>query len=252
MKKLIVFDLDNTLTLPKQPMDDPQVVSLLKQLIKKAKIAIISGGSYKTVMKHFVPHFDVSNEELQNTYLLPTCGTCFYKYNQNEWETVYRDLLSEEQKKKVFSAFDTTFKILNYKHPEKTYGVIIEDRETQITFSGLGQEAPLEPKLAWDPTREKRTFIKKELDKHLFEEFDARVAGSTTIDVTKRGIDKAYGIEKLKEILGIEIEEMLFIGDALFEGGNDYPVKRTGIQTIQVKDKEETKAVLKGLLTQLS
>jgi phosphomannomutase len=251
MKKIIVFDLDNTLTLPKQPMNDPEVIDLLKRLIEKKSIAIISGGSYSTVKKHFVSHFDVSEENLKKTFLLPTCGTCFYKFNNNTWETVYKNSLSEEEKKKIFSAFKKTFQILNYSPPTETYGEIIEDRETQVTFSGLGQKAPLEPKLAWDPTREKRIKIKTELDKHLLDHFDARVAGSTTIDVTKKGIDKAYGVEKLKEHLGLDIKDMLFIGDALFKGGNDYPVKKTGIDCIQVNDKEDTKQVLKKLLSEM-
>ena len=41
---------------------------------------------------------------------------------------------------------------------------------------------------------------------------------------------------------------MLFVGDALFPGGNDSPVKRTGIKTIQVRDVDETKRVIEAIV----
>jgi hypothetical protein len=79
-------------------------------------------------------------------------------------------------------------------------------------------------------------------------EFTIRLGGATSIDVTRPGIDKAYGIKKLSEIQKIEIEQMLFIGDALFPGGNDYPAKELGVTTIQVRDPEETKRVIETFL----
>ena len=74
------------------------------------------------------------------------------------------------------------------------------------------------------------------------------MGGATSIDITKPGIDKAYGIRKLRDILGIEIKEMIFIGDALFPGGNDHPARETGVVCIQVRDPNETKRVIEAIL----
>jgi phosphomannomutase len=82
----------------------------------------------------------------------------------------------------------------------------------------------------------------------LIPEFSVRLGGSTSIDVTKPGIDKAYGIRKLRDILGIAIEEMIFIGDALFPGGNDYPAEEAGVVSIQVKEPHETKRVIEAII----
>ena len=71
--------------------------------------------------------------------------------------------------------------------------------------------------------------------------FSVNLGGTTSIDITKPGIDKAYGIRKLRDILGIAIEEMIFVGDAIFPGGNDYPAKQAGVVSIRVRDPEETK-----------
>ena len=77
------------------------------------------------------------------------------------------------------------------------------------------------------------------------------MGGTTSIDVTRLGIDKAYGIRKLRDVLGISIEEMLFIGDALFVGGNDYPAVEAGVASIQVRDPDETKRVIEALVASL-
>jgi hydroxymethylpyrimidine pyrophosphatase-like HAD family hydrolase len=89
--------------------------------------------------------------------------------------------------------------------------------------------------------------MKGMLDK-LLPEFSIRMGGATSIDVTKPGIDKAYGIKKLKEILKIQLEEMIFIGDALFPGGNDYPAEEVGVVSIPVKEPEQTKRVIQAII----
>ena len=123
---------------------------------------------------------------------------------------------------------------------------MIEDRESQITYSALGQEAPLAEKKGWDPDFSKRKAIKALLDVPLAD-FSVRLGGSTSIDITLPGIDKAYGMRKLQEVLGIATHDMLFIGDALFPGGNDYPARETGATCIQVRDPEETKRVIEAI-----
>jgi hydroxymethylpyrimidine pyrophosphatase-like HAD family hydrolase len=124
---------------------------------------------------------------------------------------------------------------------------MIEDRGSQITFSGLGQQAPLEEKEKWDPDFGKRKSVKVLLDK-LIPEFSVRLGGATSIDITKHGIDKAYGIRKLRDVLGIGIKEMIFIGDAVFPGGNDYPAKEAGALSIEVKNPHETKRVIEAIV----
>jgi phosphomannomutase len=131
--------------------------------------------------------------------------------------------------------------------PEQTWGELIEDRGSQITFSALGQEAPVDVKKVWDPDFEKRKKIKAILDPFL-PDFTVRLGGATSIDITKPGIDKAYGIEKIVDILGVPKDEMLFVGDALFPGGNDYPVKESGVDSIMTRDPEETKRIIETFL----
>ena len=240
MIKLVVFDLDGTLAESKTSVD-AEMSSLLQELLEHVKVAVISGADWPQFEKQLLANFTV-NDQLINLFIIPTCGTKFYKYT-NGWEKIYsEDLLIPEKEKIILSLKEASNKV-DFK-TEKSWGEIIEDRGSQITFSALGQFAPLEEKKTWDPDFLKRKKIKAILDQ-LIPEFSIRMGGTTSLDVTKPGIDKAYGINKLKEILGIELSEMIFIGDALFLGGNDYPVKQTGVLSISVKVPQEVKGIIK-------
>jgi hydroxymethylpyrimidine pyrophosphatase-like HAD family hydrolase len=74
------------------------------------------------------------------------------------------------------------------------------------------------------------------------------IGGATSIDITLPGIDKAYGMRQLMEQTGYKMEDILFIGDKLQPGCNDYPVKEMGIDTIEVTSHEDTNWVLRGIL----
>ncbi len=243
MKKLIVFDLDGTLAESKASID-AEMATLLDHLLKIVKVSVISGGAWLQFEKQVLAHLS-KDGRLKNLSLLPTCGTKFYKYG-SKWDLLYSEDFSAAEKKKILSSLQQATETPELK-PAQTWGDLIQDRGSQITFSGLGQQAPLEEKKKWDPDFAKRKKIKVQLDK-LIPEFSVRLGGATSIDVTKHGIDKAYGIRKLRDVLGIAIPEMIFIGDAVFPGGNDYPAKEAGALSIEVKDPHETKRVIEAII----
>jgi len=243
MKKLIVFDLDGTLAESKASID-AEMGSLLDGLLGIVKVSVISGGKWSQFEKQVLAHL-THDERLRNLSLLPTCGTKFYRYASG-WSLLYSEDFTGEEKAKIISSLTQATGSPDFR-PERTWGEIIEDRGSQITFSGLGQEAPLEEKEKWDPDFTKRRRIKAVLDK-LIPEFSVRLGGATSIDITKQGIDKAYGIRKLRDVLGVAIEEMIFIGDAVFPGGNDYPAKEAGALSIEVNGPHETKRVIEAIV----
>jgi len=247
MKKLIVFDLDGTLAESKASID-AEMAKLLNSLLAIVKVAVISGGASQQFEKQVLAHLS-HDGRLKNLSLLPTCGTKFYKY-ESSWELLYSEDFTEAEDKKIIGSLKQTIASFDGK-AAKVWGEIIEDRGSQITFSALGQQAPLEEKKKWDPDFTKRKKMKGILDL-LIPEFSVRLGGATSIDVTKQGIDKAYGIRKLRDVLGIAIEDMIFIGDAVFPGGNDYPAKEAGALSIEVKDPHETKRVIEAIIACLA
>lgn len=245
-KKLIIFDLDGTLTESKAPMDE-KTSALLSGLLKKKMVAIIGGGKYEQFQKQFLPYLRASKEELKRLFLFPTNSTAFYRLSGSTWKRIYHRDLSRQEKKKIFDAFDVTFKKHNYKHPKNIYGVLIEDRGSQVSFSAHGQLAPMKVKEMWNKTKDVRPQLMKTLSK-LLPQFEVRRGGLTTIDVTRKGIDKAYGVRQIQKALGIQIKDMLFIGDALYPGGNDYAAEKTGVECIQVSGPKETHRIIKLLM----
>ena len=247
MKKLIVFDLDGTLAESKSSLD-AEMSRLLHDLLGIVKVAVISGGDWPQFEKQVLsrlPH----DESLVNLSLLPTCGTKFFQY-KGDWKKIYSEDLTANEKEKITSSLKKAVRQAGFK-VEKVWGEVIEDRGSQITFSALGQQAPLVYKDKWDSDFTKRKKITAILDT-LIPEFSVRMGGATSIDVTKPGIDKAYGVRKLRDILGISLKEMIFIGDALFAGGNDYPAEQAGVVSIPVQGPNETKRVVETIIACLS
>jgi HAD superfamily hydrolase (TIGR01484 family) len=243
MKKLIVFDLDGTLA-PSKSSLDAEMASLLHDLLGVARVAVISGGAWLQFERQVLSHLP-KDEPLAKLSILPTCGTQFFQF-AGEWKRPYAEDFTSGEKVKIVSSLTKSVATAGFP-VEKTWGETIEDRGSQITYSSLGQQAPLEEKMKWDADFAKRKKIKAILDT-LIPEFSVRLGGATSIDVTKPGIDKAYGIKKLRDVLGIPVQEMIYVGDALFPGGNDYPAEQAGVISIPVKGPNETKRVIEAII----
>jgi phosphomannomutase len=243
MKKLIVYDLDGTLAESKSPLDE-EMASLLKSLLAVARVAVISGGAWTQFETQVLDKLP-ADADLNKLSILPTCGTKFYSYKGN-WEKLYSEDFKDEERQKIMESLKQAIDSAGFK-VEKVWGATIEDRGSQITYSALGQQAPIEEKAKWDPAFSKREKIKGFLDKTL-SEYSVSLGGTTSIDITKPGIDKAYGIHKLRDVLQIGLDEMLFMGDALFPGGNDYPAQQAGVDSVRVRDPLETKRVTAAVI----
>jgi phosphomannomutase len=254
-KELIVFDLDGTLTASKDILRPPMSRALV-QLLKSKKVAVIGGGSYNQFKEQFVSHFDSPQALLPGLFLFPTTSTSFYRYSQGAWKKIYKKVLKAAEKKKIMKAFDDAFKKTGYVRPKKLWGKMIEDRETQITFSALGQDIveKLGPKKGvamkeqWnDANNATRLKIVKIMQKSL-PKFEVHAGGLTSIDVTQKGIDKAYGVRQIEKVLKVPIKNMLFIGDALYPGGNDAAAKKSGVQTMATTGPDQTIEIIHKIL----
>lgn len=246
-KKLIIFDLDGTLTESKSDMDE-ETALLVGKLLGIKQVAVIGGGKYELFQSQFLTKLSIAPERLKNLFLFPTTATVFYKYSGNDWQKVYSQELSNEEKENILSAFEKTFAELNYKHPKKVYGELIEDRGGEMAFSALGQDAPLGLKQKW---KEENPGIRSKMEEVLqgrLPDMEVKVTGLTSIDVTRKGIDKSYGLKQIEKHLNIPLENMLFVGDAFFREGNDEAALNTGVLCFEVKGPEDTKRLIERLI----
>jgi phosphomannomutase len=244
MISLIAFDLDGTLAESKQAIKDT-MAEALADLLAVAHVAVISGGDWPQFQKQVASRLP-SRADLSKLWLMPTTGTKLYTHKESEWKLVYAELFSEEERKKIIAAFEESLEATGFT-PEQTWGERIEDRGSQITFSALGQSAPVSAKEIWDPDFAKRKVIQADLHKRL-PELSINMGGATSIDITQKGVDKGYGLKRLRDASGTPLEQMMFIGDAIFPGGNDYPAKELGLETVRVKDPDGTLAAIAGIV----
>lgn len=260
-KKLLMFDLDGTLAASKSPISK-EMVGLLNRITDEfdTEICVISGCHYNQFQTQFLSRFETLKAQFHSYYLMPTCGAQLYEYGGYDggWCSVYDNDLTLREKVRIYDAFDTAVAIYNnqIKKPgiysyamspnePGPHGEIAEDRGSQVTFSMLGQQAPLRLKENFDPDLFKRQHIARLMRRELKDEFEVRIGGTTSVDVTKKGIDKAFGVRNIIEHLHIQIEEVVFVGDALYEGGNDHAVISTGVECVSTTGPDQTMQILK-------
>lgn len=248
--RLVAFDLDDTLAPSKSPID-ARMGELLIALAERVEVAVISGGQLAQFTTQVVDRLpDASPAVLARMHLLPTCGTQYYRLaDTGGVVTVYARTLSDDQKARALTAVEGEARRLGLWESE-TWGDILEDRGSQITFSALGQTAPVTAKTLWDPTGEKKNTLRAAVAR-LLPDLEVRSGGSTSVDITERGIDKAYGMRQLAEQTGIPLYDMLFVGDRLDPDGNDYPVLALGVTCHAVTGWEDTITYLEALIPTL-
>lgn len=252
-KKVIAFDLDGTLAPSKSPVPD-RMGAALNELLNNYQVCVISGGKFEQFEKQLLGNLQAEHSKLEKLHIMPTCGTRYYRYDldKKNWHIVYAEDFKKKQKAKIINGIKLAVDQLDM-HENKVYGETIEDRGSQISWSALGQDIVEELgqegvrlKEDWDPDNKKKLKLVKHLSP-LLEEFEVRAGGTTTIDITKKGIDKAYGMHKIMEVLKISKEAIFFIGDKLIEGGNDYPVKAMGIDSMQIDSWEQTTLAVEAI-----
>lgn len=243
--KAVVFDLDDTLAPSKSAMH-PTMSQALSELLARVPVCIISGGRFEQFESQALTHLAADEAALSNLHLMPTCGTRYYKRDAAAWALQYAEDLSADERNRSLAVLEAGARELGYWAPGE-WGPLLEDRGSQVTYSALGQSAPVDAKTAWDPDGSKKRALWAYASERL-PDLEVRGGGSTSIDITRKGIDKAYGIQKLMDHLGVSKEGLLFIGDRLDETGNDYPVYAFGVTSVPVTHWDETATLVRALI----
>lgn len=243
---LVIFDLDDTLAESKSAIQ-PFMAQALFDLLEEKKVAIISGGKYEQFVKQVLSNL-LPGTKLSNLYLFPTCWASYYRYEAPEWKNIYEEKLSSQDVEKIIAALQEWQKESGVITQEPFYGKQIEDRGTQVSWSALGQECPVLVKSTWDPDQKKRLHMLPFIQKRI-PEFEVRVGGATTIDITRKWIDKKYGIYQMEKYLSVPLSEMIFVGDAIFPGGNDYACVEVGIDYEKTTGPHMTESIIRNIIS---
>ena len=203
--RLIGFDLDNTLARSKKPMkaDMAECFSALTSLID---VAVITGGKYSLLQSQVVDRLS-DHADKSKLHLMPTSGTRYYRWDGQRWGKVFSHDLSDEDRAKAKESLERNAREQGI-WATHVWGERIEDRGGQITFSALGQLAPVEAKEAWDPTNEKKNRLACAVAAEL-PNLEVRPGGSSSVDISQRGVDKSFAVRELADILDIEVGQIV-------------------------------------------
>ena len=246
--RVVAFDLDDTLAESRSKID-PHMADLLGKVLARLDICIITGGTFEQIESQVLHYLDAPADRLAHLHIMPTCGTRYYTWRNGAWCRRYAEDLTADEKGRIISCLTASAKQLGF-WESNPWGEIIEDRGSQVTYSALGQRAPVDAKNAWDPDGTKKLKLRDYAAERL-PDLEVRVGGTTSLDVTRKGMDKAYGIRRLLKQLRTSPAHLLFIGDRLSEGGNDYPVRALGVRWVEVTRWQDTACYVQDLLRQV-
>lgn len=241
--KAVIFDLDETLAVSFQA-PKPSMLERLVRLQAVLPVAIMSGAGFERIQRDVIAHMP---EVSSNMTLFPNSSSQCFMYEHGAWKTVYSHLMTDEERTTIKSVLNSALTEFPELRDAPVFGERVIDRESQIAFTAVGQEAPADVKAAWDPTSEKRLRVARALRDRL-PEFDILIGGASTIDFTRKDTNKSYGVRWYADYLKAKPEELLYIGDALYPGGNDEVVLVTGIEARAVANPEDTERAIDELL----
>ena len=241
MQKHFFFDLDNTLTRSKSHIT-PEHALILKELSNRADVIIVSGHGEEDIRAH-----------LEESLL-----GCYHILGQNgnfaetqEGKILWNRLLTTEQKNAINTFVVKARAHLGYS--VKDENDIVVDRGSQVAFSLIGHHEDKDVKEAFDPDHAKRLALLRDLAEdveRLAREYsiEIRSGGTSTLDLFPLGKNKGYNVGEYIKAMDWKADECLYIGDALFPGGNDETVIGV-IPTHAVSNYHETYDYLQKILS---
>jgi phosphomannomutase len=232
-KKVIIADVDETICESCTEVSTEMAESINNLIRSGYTFAFISGTHVKELLRM------ISSGVKEKHHLLGTTGTNYTLVENDVTHEIYNFSFSKEEKQDIFSAFE---KLINHYNmiSMTTKADQLQDRDSQITLSPLGRNAPLKLKKEYDPDGKKRKKYVEYLNNIIdATKFEIKIGGTTSIDITRKGLDKAWGIKKFAEHHNIKLSEILFIGDKIYSGGNDYAASKI-VDFISVKNPYET------------
>jgi len=243
--RAVFFDLDDTLA-ESFHAPSPQALAGVGKLLAYMPVSIISGATFLRMRKQFLSAFE-SHPQADRLYIFPTSAAQGYRYREGAWRQLYDLALDEAARARIKESVAEAVNSLEVLRDIPHYGEQMVDKGSQIAYTHVGVDAPKAVKDSWDADGSKRGLLWETLKQSL-PEFEVLMGGITTIDITRKDVNKSHGVEWLSKELAIPVQEMLYVGDALYPGGNDAVVIPTGIQTREVSGPAETEKVIDELL----
>ena len=242
--RALIADIDDTICPSTKPVH-PEMAREIDRIIASGRLfAFISGSTLDQLYAQLAPYLT------QPFHILAASGTHYatvtYKGGKPVREEKYQHGFDAAERAEILAAFEALLAQTQVKSLT-TMEDQLQDRGSQITLSALGRNAPEQAKRGFDPDGSRRREWVAILRQRLGGRFSMRIGGTSSIDITPLGVDKAWGIRRFLELHGILPSEALFFGDKLDPLGNDYPALQV-VDCMAVRDEKHTLELLKLFL----
>lgn len=243
--KAILFDLDDTLAPPHVPLS-VETAQGVARFTAVMPVAVVTAAPFHRIMRDFVDVLPAATNRA-NLYIFSENAAQCRRFDGGSWKIAYGQTIALSERSQIRSAIQQAIDETSALEGVAMYSERILDREAGVTLATLGQKAPQVARQTWDPDQSRRRVLYDAIVKKL-PHWHVYIGGLTSIDISREDVSKARAVEWLSEHLQIKPSEMLYIGDALYEGGNDFPAIATGIQTRGTSGPEETLTIIDELL----
>ncbi len=259
MKKIVLFDMDGTLTPPRQELDR-ELLKPLKALVNFCQIGVVTGSDIEYLNQQL--HYLLINSEIRyKAHLLPCNGTKHYippQYNHQSHELIYESCLKKEIGK---NNFNRVMRILiDYQnHISSHYqfpltGHFISYRNSMINWSPIGRNANIDERgefVHMDknfPSGEFRKIIVDQLReefRNIHLNLTVKMGGETSFDIYPLGWDKTHSLKHFKDY------DVWFVCDKCDNDGNDREIyeKLQPDRSFKVSNTKETKKIIYNLIS---
>jgi phosphomannomutase len=237
MRKIYIFDIDGTLTPSRLQMTE-KFLEFFNGWSKQNPFYLVTGSDLNKT-KEQVPDFILERTEAVFT----CCGNQMWR----DGELVYDNKFIPP--KSLIKYLEE--RLENSKYPKRC-GNHIENRGSLLNFSIVGRDCSYEDRIDYfeydNENRERKNIVKG--INFGWSDLDAVIGGQISIDIYPKGNDKSQVLEHIEK--RHETGEIIFIGDRIEGGGNDYPLAQLmdnieDCDWYQTEGWEQTKKILEEL-----
>uniref|UniRef100_A0A182R108 Phosphomannomutase n=1 Tax=Anopheles farauti TaxID=69004 RepID=A0A182R108_9DIPT len=217
---LILFDVDGTLTTPRQPITEEMKSFLYQSVLPRATLGVVGGSDLDKMCEQlngqeFLQKFD---------YVFPENGLVHYEAGKAMGKMSISQHLGEDVLKR-FINFCLHY-IADLELPIKR-GTFVEFRNGMLNISPIGRNCSTEERKefeAYDRThRVRQTMIDRLREQFAEVDLTYSIGGQISFDVYPVGWDKTFCLRHVAK-RPKPFREIHFFGDKTSPGGNDYEI----------------------------
>lgn len=220
-EKVFIFDIDGTLTPPRQKIKDSHYAIFMNFIIEN-EVWLVTGSDLKK-----------TQEQLDGFILANVQGvfTCMGNVLHRNLAEIYNKTIEFDND--LLNELENIRK--NSKYPYEKFGNHIEKRSGMINFSVLGRDTDFKNRkkyYEWDKKNGERKNITKWLSDYYGNYYDFAIGGEISIDIIQKGCDKSQCLNWLnaspEKLCSADLlfEDIVFFGDKTLEGGNDHSIAK--------------------------